>query len=58
MGRDYPATQMHGPADTDRPKRLRDRLLTGLWIVLLAVSMASWIAALAWIAYLLIQLLL
>jgi len=45
---------MQGSADSDKSKRLRKRLLGGLLIVVLAVAMAGWIAALGWIAYLLI----
>ena len=40
------------------PERLQRGLLAGVWIIVFAVAMAGWIAALAWIAYLLIQLLL
>ena len=39
----------------DRVTRVRRRLIAGLWILALAVSMAGWLVALAWIAYLLIK---
>jgi hypothetical protein len=39
----------------DRTTRFRRRLIAGLWILALVVSMAGWLVALAWIAYLLIK---
>jgi len=39
----------------DRATRVRRRLIAGSWILALAVSMAGWLVALAWIAYLLIK---
>jgi len=39
----------------DRATRVRRRLIAGLWILALAVSMVGWLVALAWIAYLLIK---
>jgi len=41
--------------DIDKPKRLRQKLLVGFWIVAFAISMAGWSAGLAWIAFLLIK---
>jgi hypothetical protein len=35
--------------------RVRQRLIFGLWILVLAVSMIGWLVALAWIAYLLVR---
>jgi len=35
--------------------RARQRLIFGLWILVLAVSMIGWLVALAWIAYLLVR---
>jgi cytoskeletal protein RodZ len=39
----------------DKRTRFRRRLIVGLWILVLAVSMTGWLVALAWIAYLLIK---
>jgi hypothetical protein len=39
----------------DKRSRFRRRLIVGLWILVLAVSMTGWLVALAWIAYLLIR---
>jgi hypothetical protein len=39
----------------DKRTRFRRRLIVGLWILVLAVSMTGWLVALAWIAYLLIR---
>jgi hypothetical protein len=36
----------------DKRTRFRRRLIVGLWILVLAVSMSGWLVALAWIAYL------
>jgi len=36
-------------------ENFRQRLIVGFWILVLAVSMAGWFVALAWIAYLLIR---
>ena len=35
--------------------RFRRRLIVGLWILVLAVSMIGWLVALAWIAYQLVR---
>jgi hypothetical protein len=39
----------------DKMTRFRRRLIVGLWILVLAVSMTGWLVALAWIAYLMIR---
>jgi hypothetical protein len=39
----------------DKRARFRRRLIVGLWILVLVVSMTGWLVALAWIAYLLIR---
>jgi hypothetical protein len=39
----------------EKKTRFRRRLIVGLWILVLAVSMTGWLVALAWIAYLLIR---
>jgi hypothetical protein len=39
----------------DKRTRFRRRLIVGLWILVLAVSMTGWLVALAWIAYLLVR---
>jgi hypothetical protein len=40
---------------SDELKHLRKNLIAGMWAVVLAVSMAGWLAALAWLAYLLVE---
>ena len=35
--------------------RFRGKLIAGLWILALAISMVGWLVALAWIAYLSIK---
>ena len=35
--------------------RVRQSLIFGLWILVLAVAMIGWLVALAWIAYLLVR---
>jgi len=44
----------HQPLGRD-VTRLRQWLIAGFWILVLAVSMAGWFVALAWVAYLLIR---
>ena len=39
----------------DKPKRLGETVLTGFYILALVVSVIGWLAALGWIAYLLIK---
>ena len=39
----------------DKRERFRRRLIVGVWVLTLAVSMTGWLVALAWIAYLLIR---
>jgi hypothetical protein len=39
----------------DNRERFRRRLIVGVWVLALAVSMTGWLVALAWIAYLLIR---
>jgi hypothetical protein len=39
----------------EKRTRFRRRLIVGLWILVLTVSMTGWLVALAWIAYLLIR---
>jgi len=47
------STQLLTPA---REKtRVRQSLIFGLWILVLAVAMIGWLVALAWIAYQLIR---
>jgi hypothetical protein len=46
-----PATRLSSPAR----KNFRQKLIAGLWILALVVSMAGWLVALVWIAYLLIK---
>jgi hypothetical protein len=38
-----------------KPKRFGETLLTGLYLLALVVSTIGWLAALGWIAYLLIK---
>jgi len=39
----------------DKLTRLRRKLIAGLWILVLAVSLTGWLVALAWIAYRLVR---
>jgi hypothetical protein len=39
----------------DKRERFRRRLIVGVWVLSLAVSMTGWLVALGWIAYLLIR---
>jgi hypothetical protein len=39
----------------DKPKRFGETVLTGFYILALVVSTIGWLAALGWIAYLLIK---
>jgi hypothetical protein len=39
----------------EKRTRFRETLITGLWILVLAVSMSGWLVALAWIASLLVR---
>ena len=39
----------------DKRTRFRRRLIVGLFILVLAVSMTGWLVALVWIAYLLVR---
>jgi hypothetical protein len=39
----------------DKLTRLQRRLIAGLWILVLAVSLTGWLVALAWIAYRLVR---
>ena len=39
----------------EKRTRFRRRLIVGLWILVLAVSMTGWLVALVWIAYLLVR---
>jgi hypothetical protein len=53
-----PATEEQLSAEQSRQdnrERFRRRLIVGAWVLALAVSMAGWLVALAWIAYLLIR---
>ena len=53
-----PATEEQLSAEQsreDKRERFRSRLIVGVWVLSLAVSMTGWLVALAWIAYLLIR---
>ena len=39
----------------EKTARFRQRLIAGLWILVLTVSMTGWLVALVWIAYLLVR---
>jgi hypothetical protein len=39
----------------EKGTHFRQRLIIGLWILVLAISMSGWLVALAWIAYLLVR---
>jgi hypothetical protein len=53
-----PATEKQLSAEQsqqDKRTRFRQRLIVGVWVVALAVSMIGWLVALGWIASLLIR---
>jgi len=46
---------MHGSTDSHKPTHFRKRVLVSSWIAVLAIAMAGWIAALGYIAFLLVK---